>query len=196
MTVVLEPPLTRSGPWRPPGSEPNKPLATAPRYMRSAGMGRWHRPRSGTHHGLGGHVTYSMWCGQHVSDAKGYISADAAPEGEPVCGTCEGRSIGAGQDSWPVPGLPDLLFEPRRLNRPAKCPGSRKERLAEQAGRNVVRCLACGDLVPERWYGYTGGPQNHEPGPALVAGCPFHAWTYLTVVNGAVVCACTQESAW
>ena len=191
--VVLEPPLTRSGPWR-AGGPPDQPLVTAARYMRSRGMSRWHRPRSGIRHGRDGHLSWLLWCGQSIHGGRGQpVTADEVPvDGGPVCGTCEGRAAGAGQDSWPVPG-PRLLFTPRRLTRPARCPGMRSENLHEQAGM-VLRCLACGELVPgrlrgrpyDRWY----GPADHPPGDGLVPGCPFHAWSALIVHKGTVMCGC------
>lgn len=195
MTVVLEPPLTRGIPQRRSDCPPDQPLATAPRFMRSTyqrygNPGRWHRPRSGTRVGLTGHVVYHAWCGQSLF-AERLMTADKISEGEEVCGTCTGRAIGAGQDQWPVPGGPELLFEPRRLQPPARCPGSRSPVLFLEEGRNVLRCLACGDLVKGHYRSYNYGPVNHSPGRGLVPGCPFHAWDHLmTAGDGTVTCSC------
>lgn len=195
MPIVLEPPLTRSG-WA-SHLPPDEPMQEAPRYMRTKAMSRWHRTRSGIRHGLDGHVSFHFWCGAFVGESK-LIGTDDRPDDLPVCGTCEGRAVGAGQDEWNLPG-PGLLFEPRRLTPPARCPGSRKERLYQQlyneTGRNLVRCLVCEEIVPGRGYGWRFGSVIHPPGPGLVAGCPFHAWSYLTVLpDGRVACACTDRT--
>lgn len=203
MTVVLEPPLTYSLPQRRSDCPPDEALAVAPRYMRSTyqrygNLGRWHRPRSGIHIGLTGRTVYHTWCGQSMFPDR-TLTAEQLGEGDKVCGTCEGRAIGAGQDDWPVPGGPALLFEPRRLTPPKRCPGSRNGRLYREEGRSVVRCLACGELVRGWYRSYTYGPVNHEPGRGLVAGCPFHAWDHLVIHDGRPVCSCRvpkREGSW
>jgi hypothetical protein len=182
VTVQLEPPLTRSSPWPHTGHPPDEALPAAPRYMRHETMSRWHRPRSGVRRGR-----------------TGLAAITHQPQrGELVCGTCEGRAIGAGQDAWPVRDGPSLVFEPRRLTPPARCPGSRRERLAERAGLNVLRCLACGELAPGRVSGGPWnsmyGPVNHPPGPGLVPGCLFHAWDQLIVHDGKAICACQMPT--
>lgn len=201
MTVVLEAPLTRAGGYGSWGTRhgPDMPLTAAPRYMRTAGMSRWHRPRSGYVSGFHGGRCIRFWCGPGLVWRDGVLTAGAAAEGELVCGTCEGRAAGAGQDIWPVPSGPLLVFSPRRLVPPKVCPGSRRERLAEDAGDRVLRCLACRQLVPGRSSGgpYNGvyGPVRHAPGPDLVAGCPFHAWNDLVLADGLAVCACSAGEA-
>ncbi len=194
MTVQLEAPLTRSYPQRRPECPPDQAIATAPRYMRSGYMrhgalGRWHRPRSGVRLGLTGSIVYHTWCGQTMF-AERTLTADQPGPDERVCGTCEGRAVGAGQDTWPVEGGPALLFEPRRLTPPARCPGSRSEQLYRRVGQDVLLCLACGDLVVGRGHGYRYGPRNHPPGQGLVPGCEFHAWDYLVPLEGSAACAC------
>jgi len=197
--VVLEPPLNHSGPWRPAGHARPEPLLTAPRYMRTKGMSRWHRPRSGIRHVQQGYESWTFWCGQRANSRRNPLGAAELPPGDPVCGTCEGRAVGAGQDEWP--GGKVLLFEPHRLITPKTCPGSRDERMFEWVSHrgSVGRCLACGEHVAVR---SMGGPFNgkvalttHEPGGALVGGCPFHAWRELTVIDGHAACACLLENA-
>lgn len=194
MTVVLEPPLTRSGvtPWT--KDLWGTPLATGPRYARSSGMSRWHRPRDGVRRA--DMVAYGLWCGQSVRDGEGFITADQAPEGEPVCGTCEGRAIGAGQDSWPDDSK-TLIFSPERLTPPKRCPASRTT-WCEELSWNVGRCLACGTVAPMRASGGAYNPRwgltNHPPGPALVPGCPFHAWRELHLIDGRVACRCGRPA--
>lgn len=192
MSVPLEPPLTRSTvvghaiTW-------GQPLTTGPRYVRTPGMSRWHRPRHGVRYPRG--VSYGLWCGQAARDDGRLLTADQPPAGDAVCGTCEGRAIGAGQDTQPD-GRPPLLFSPARLVPPKKCPGSRTV-WCEELAWNVGRCLACGAICPMR---SSGGPYNprwglttHPPGPDLVAGCPFHAWRELGVQDGRVSCRCTHN---
>jgi hypothetical protein len=113
-----------------------------------------------------------------------------------VCGTCEGRALGAGQDELPA-GMPALRFDPRWIDPPTRCPGSQSPMFQELAPR-VGRCLVCGQLQPLRgyggspWYGCAGyGPAKHPPGPDLVDPCPWHAWRALTLAeDGSVRCGC------
>jgi hypothetical protein len=190
MTVVLEPPLTRSSGWTVVNGRRPEPLDTGPRFVRTAQMSRWHRPRSGQRQ-HDGRITYGLWCGQSIY--REFLDCDERPTDLPVCATCEGRAIGAGQDEWRRDG-PGLIFTPRRLTPPKTCPGSRRS-LYEQISPRVGRCLVCGSAEPLR---SMGGPYNgrtavtsHPPGPDLVPGCPFHGWQDLVLHAGAVTCGCT-----
>lgn len=191
MSVVLEPPLTRSGVTRYGPVLRDEALATGPRYVRTGGMSRWHRARNGTRY-ADGRISYGLWCGGGFVSG-GFLSADTVSDGLPVCGTCEGRACGAGQDDWPGDG-PGLLFSPRRLTPPKYCPASRKEHVFEQVARAVGRCLVCGSLEPLRGMGGAWNPKfaisQHEPGPGLIPGCPFHAWNSLAIYDGQVMCLC------
>ena len=195
MSVTLEPPLTRSGvtlagraiDW-------GEPLTTGPRYVRTPGGSRWHRPRHGVHRNGGD--SYGLWCGQYARHEE-LLAVDQLPAGEPLCGTCQGRATGAGQDTWPGSANP-LIFSPMRLTPPKHCPGSRTT-WCEELAWNVGKCLACGVVSPMR---SSGGPYNsrwgltnHPPGPDLVPGCPFHAWRELGVVDGRVRCLCKHGEA-
>lgn len=201
MPVALLPPTTSSG-----GSwSGQRPLAEAPRYVRGRGNSRWHRVRSAVvyppRHGAAEERTsYAYWCGQHVSNGgnggKGgpLWLVDDVPPSEPVCGTCVGRALGAGQDETPA-GLPPLLFSPRWRTPPSVCPGSRSRTLWIEVSRNCGQCLVCGDITPIRVIGsgynaWGAGPTNHAPGDALVEPCPFHAWSQLVERGGAAVCGC------
>lgn len=189
--VRYEAPLTRSMPQR---RDP-KVLWSGPRFIR--GRSRWHRVRSGTLHDHG--EAWLMWCGQtRFGRDKPDTSDDLPADGLPLCGTCEGRAAGAGHPS-PIAGDVELLFRPSRLVPPRWCPGGAPygpaQHLAEQAGRRVVRCGACGELVREknyRWHDYGTGPkpQQHEPGPGLVPGCPQHAWRHLVRTAEGIACQC------
>ena len=194
--VVLEPPLTRSGavsllPVDSPHRE-REPVVVGPRYMRSSGQSRWHRTRSGVRYN-DGRVAWSLWCGQAMHRGKEYVTAEQVLDGVQVCGTCEGRAVGAGQDDWAAGG-PGLVFSPRRLVPPKFCPGSRRERTWVEIARAVGRCLICGVVEPLRVMGGVYDPKfaivQHRPGPGLVPGCPFHAWKQLTISDGLAVCLC------
>jgi hypothetical protein len=198
MPVALLPPTTSSGgAWH-----GQVPLTEAPRYVRGRGNSRWHRVRSATVYPPrdvgGGWTAYTYWCGQHVTDGgkSGPLwLVDDVPEHEPVCGTCVGRALGAGQDAVPA-GLPPLLFSPRWQAPPIVCPGSRSRTLwTELPGHRCGQCMACGDITPIRviGHGYNAwgaGPVNHPPGDGLVEPCPFHAWSTLHEHAGRAVCSC------
>ncbi|MFJ8023334.1 hypothetical protein [Streptomyces sp. NPDC096311] len=192
MSVLLLPPATYSA-----VSLDIEALTDGPRFVRTRGMSRWHRPRSGTRYPKG-RVVYGCWCGYGVGGSEragAFLAADEPPAGEPVCGTCEGRAAGAGQNESPTGRL--LLFSPRDIDPPKNCPASRSSLYEELPGGRVGRCLACGDMQPLR---AMGGPYNpryaivqHLTGQALVAPCPFHRWRELTTRDGRVVCACGRE---
>ncbi|MFG2307631.1 hypothetical protein ACGFS9_02910 [Streptomyces sp. NPDC048566] len=192
MSVDLLPPTTYSA-----VSLDVEALAEGPRFVRTRGMSRWHRPRSGTRFPEG-RVLFSCWCGYGVGGSEragAYLGAEEPPAGEPVCGTCEGRAAGAGQDDSPTGRL--LLFSPRNAAPPATCPASRSDAYEALPGGRVGRCLACGDMQPLR---AMGGPYNpryaivqHPTGRALVQPCPFHRWRQLTVREGRVLCTCGRE---
>jgi hypothetical protein len=198
MPVALLPPTTSScGAW-----SGQLPLLEAPRYARGRGNGRWHRIRSAVVYPAAswrpdGWTAYTYWCGVHGTDggkAGPLWLVDDVPASEPVCGTCVGRALGAGQDDVPA-GLPSLLFSPRWRTPPAVCPGSRSRTLWTQVSRNCGQCLVCGDITPIRVVGsgynaWGAGPINHAPGVQLVEPCPFHAWINLVERGGRAVCGC------
>lgn len=205
--VLLEPPLTTSGTF---GFRDHTALTHGPLLLRTRGMGRWHRPRSGsawTSTCDGEAVTaYSLWCGQSVSShrktsnggAPGFITVEALPDdGVPICGTCEGKAIGAGHPgvAATIHAPAGLLFEPRRLTPPKTCPGPQRGLYvaADDRGR-LGRCLICGglDVIRGRWSagGCDATLTSHEPGPELVPGCPFHAWREMVRAGDGVRCGC------
>lgn len=191
MTVALLPPVTSCPGAYLVGAEP---LVEGPRFVRTRAMSRWHRVRSGVRYATG-RLVYNLWCNGFVQGD--FLSRDTAADGEPVCGMCDGKAVGAGQETDGPAGR-TLLFSPRHLEPPANCPGSRSDRLYEELpGGRAGRCLACSDTHPLR---AMGGPYNpryaivqHPTGHALVAPCPFHRWRQLTARNGLVVCTCGRE---
>ncbi len=216
---ALEPPLT-SGVR---GGDGVQALTHGPLFVRSHGMGRWHRPRWGVHHlelppapnaaEMGWPTTprpafthYHLWCGQSASTgrsprqgaAPGLLTINRLPtDGAPVCGTCEGRAVGAGHPAAAIAGQTRaLLFEPRRLELRV-CPGYLFAEYRVTRYRLRCTCLICGvtDLRltgGSRGYGWTPvRAAPHEPGPGLVPGCPFHAWRQLVLDDsGRVGCSC------
>lgn len=166
------------------------PLTTGPRYARSRGMSRWHRVRSAIRHDPET-VHYAFWCG---AGGRDLATVDEHPSADPVCGTCVGRALGAGQD--PVPAdMPRLRFDPRWMTPPARCPGSGDDELYVELAPSVGRCVACGQLVPLRCHGgpYRGGygPTSHEPGDGLLEACPWHGWSWVVRVAAEIAgCGC------
>lgn len=70
-----------------------------PLYLGYRGM-MAHRVRRGwllTWDDGSSHVSIRFWCGNDGSTSKGRLLA-VPPEDVPICGTCEGRAVGAG---WP-----------------------------------------------------------------------------------------------
>jgi hypothetical protein len=190
VTVTLFPPLSYG--VADMGAEP---LDEGPRFARTTGMSRWHRPRSGVRF-PDGRTVYSLWCGQHAGGlhkAGPLLTADSTPAGDLVCATCDGRSVGAGQETHGPAGR-TLTFGPRGMTPPKYCPGSRTALYEPLPGGTTARCLACGDVHPIR---AMGGPYasrcaivQHPPGPALFTPCPFHRWRHPTARAGRLACAC------
>lgn len=203
MTVMLAPPYTRSG-ADPAHYADVEALTEGPRYVRTKNMGRWHRPRSGRRYSDG--ISWDTWCGQlvHGRRKQGAIAVrDTEPvDGLPICGTCEGRAIGAGQDD--NDSAHDLIFLPAGVLPPRTCPGAsiHTPGLFDplNARLSVGRCLACGAI--DKISGGSRGAYNwsplrmkaHTPEAALVAPCAFHAWDHLTKTASGVVCRCTVTS--
>lgn len=152
-----------------------------------AGATRYHRVRYGWRR-PDGRETFGYWCGQHGPTTRAAARpADWRP-GLSLCGTCEGRAIGAGYPTSPAlaagadPDPTDLRFDPRNpWAPPALCPGSGRD-LVGNVAATAGRCLVCGDPVAlrgRRWPGYGYGAVQHPPGPELVPACGSHAWRYL-----------------
>lgn len=165
-------------------------LLEGPRFVRTGGMSRWHRVRSGYRETNRDRVVYQLWCNGYVSGD--FLARDEPLPGEPVCGPCDGRAVGAGQESDGPPGR-ELTFTPRYSQPPRHCPASRSSLFTPFPGDRVGQCLACRDLQPLR---SMGGPYNgrfgivqHDPGQGLVTGCPFHAWQYLGARDGQLICS-------
>lgn len=196
MTVALLPPVTSAPGEFLIGAEA---LLEGPRFVRTRGMSRWHRPRSGVRYPEG-RTVYDLWCGYAVGGSEkagAYTSADEPSPGEQVCATCEGRAAGAGQEQASPTGR-QLVFSPRHLDPPKHCPGSRSSVLfTELPGGRAGECLACKDVHPIRAMGSPYDPRTaltqHPPGPGLVQPCPFHRWRTVTARDGRAVCDCGRD---
>jgi hypothetical protein len=195
LRLPLEPPYTRGT-----GLGPRYvPIERFAPLVRTGGMGRWHRPRSGLRYVADGRPSgrYSLhtWCGQIAHSARGIITADQ-PDQDPLCGTCEGRAVGAGHSLIGVVPMSELLFEPfSQYAPPPVCPGFRRGLVRTDTAR-AEQCVTCGELVPIRFYGrgYDAVrvfPQSHPPGPGLVPPCPFHGWDMLVLRPGAERASCS-----
>ncbi|URC17961.1 hypothetical protein QEN62_gp39 [Streptomyces phage AxeJC] len=190
MPVMLLPPITYGI-----GHIDADPLTDGPRYVRTGGMSRWHRPRSGVRM-ADARTIYSVWCGQHVGGSRAaqpLLTTESVTDGAPVCATCDGRAVGAGQEENGPAGR-TLVFGPRSLTPPRWCPGSRRDLYEPLPGATTGRCLACSDSHPIR---AMGGPYasraaivQHPPGERLFAPCPFHRWRHPALVDGRLRCVC------
>ncbi|MFJ2909388.1 hypothetical protein ACIO8F_08120 [Streptomyces sp. NPDC087228] len=190
MTVTLLPPISYGV-----GRYDADPLAEGPRYVRTGGMSRWHRPRSGVQY-PDARTVYTVWCGQHVGGlcrAATTLTADTVTDGLPVCATCDGRAVGAGQEPDGPAGR-TLTFGPRDITPPRHCPGSRTPLFEAMPGNTTGRCLACQDVHPTRAMGGPYAPRHaitqHRPGARLFAPCPFHAWRHPRLNEGRLACVC------
>lgn len=198
MTVALLPPITNSGTWTSPGTR-TEALAEAPAFIRNRGR-LWHRPRSGTRWTgptqPDGRVSWHAWCGQILFE-RWSITRDDPPVDEPVCGTCEGRALAAGQ--LPSDTDYETSFTPRWVDPPTICPGSGRSRLWLPVGRSAGRCLVCGAIEATRHMGggYNGdvGIVRHPPANDLMPlRCDFHGWRYLTRSGDTAACECLGGS--
>lgn len=190
MTVALFPPTTYGL-----GHMDAEPLDEGPRFVRTGGMSRWHRPRSGVLM-ADARTIYAVWCGQQVGGSRraaGLLTASTIPDTLPVCATCDGRAVGTGQEQDGPAGR-TLVFGPRHLAPPRFCPASRSSLYEALPGGTAARCLACSDVHPIR---AMGGPYasrvgivQHPPGARLFGPCPFHRWRHPTLTDAGLRCAC------
>lgn len=192
--IELIPPIT--GSLGLSSARGDRALSHGPNFLRGRESEYWHRPRSGIAM-RGDRIVWHYWCGVSAH-ADTVIERSDPPQGEPVCGTCEGRAIGAGM----VAGNSDhdLKFTPRYQAPPKVCPGSGTDHagLWTRVAPRVGRCLVCGTWEPIRWRSsYDGGEEklaSHQPvrdlGPLR---CDFHGWQQLVARDGVVVCACTPK---
>jgi hypothetical protein len=176
------------------------PLTEGPRYVRTGGMSRWHRPRSGVQF-PDDRTVYAVWCGQQVGGLRAarptvttnQLDDHTNPSGLPVCATCDGRAVGAGQEQDGPAGR-TLTFGPRDSTPPRYCPASRTHLFERLPGGTTGRCLACQDVHPTRAMGGPYAPRHaitqHPPGPRLFTPCPFHAWRSPRLDGDGLVCVC------
>lgn len=167
-------------------------LATeGPAFLRSAT--RIHRVRALRHRVDSDGVVTELWCGSHRYD----LPIQTIDRHDPVCGTCEGRAIGAGQPSTlqlltEPSATAHLLFKPRQPDPPRWCPGSGT--MLGDPERHL--CYVCGEHVSYRGLGSPYRPSygmvRHEPA-VLVAPCNWHAWKSLVLKGQRAVCICTTQ---
>lgn len=182
MTVDLLPSYTR-------GLTPafvTEPLDAAPNYVRSRAATRWHRARSG-HTYATGRVSYLYWCGAGATAGTG---VDELPDGDDLCGTCEGRYL-AQLDGH-------LAFTPIASLPPRVCPASGVQSDAWIPHTRSFPCPVCGlDVTAPAVSCFYAGRHiiRHTPGPGLVDPCRIHGWFHLQLINGVIACACTESRA-
>lgn len=156
-----------------------------------------HRPRAA--HRYPGRIAYWLWCGNSIHDGIGLYFPQ---QGRPVCGTCEGRAIGAG---WPtseqiITGRtaepwPRTRFTPRPLFDPPRwCPG--RFWIDDPSNWRRGTCLECHADVKLRskgtWHRPSWGPEQHEP-YQMIPPCRRHGWlrtTWLDRSTHTIGCAC------
>lgn len=171
-------------------------IESGPTFVRTRLSTRWHRIRSGVRW-LAAYdpdnirESYMAWCGPAIGTTRSGppIFTDAPPAKEPLCGTCEGRAIGAD------PEHPEWLFMPRGATPPKLCPGSQTMWVREDQGHRARgTCLVCQDVVKLRGFGgaynWNYGIQRHAPGPGLVAPCELHGWRHLLRMGDLITCRC------
>jgi hypothetical protein len=119
--IALEaPPVRRMLWWKNlPRDERPLPITRAPRLMMTVYMSRWHRPRHGVViPGGRGMLRIKCWCGSEVGNwSVGHeiLTAASVPAGHALCGPCEGKAVGAGQEPTGITPLVRLLFTPSQF---------------------------------------------------------------------------------
>lgn len=185
-------------------------LIRSPQSGRGKYEARWHRVKSAEKYPKDKHsperTMTHVWCGQSIG-ADDAFTTDAALDGFPVCGACEGRALAMG-----LPGVVALLdmtktgliFEPdcvRAFKRPVRCPGSNNGYLLLPAGVPAVdvgKCAACGVLAPIRVGREYSHPARvlklHDAGADLVDPCEVHAWDDLVLAGETAMCRCKRDA--
>lgn len=82
--------------------------------------GHVYAPKAG-HWPRGSRLVFTLWCGQHgtIGNPWGRLVA-LPPDSHPMCGTCEGRAVGAGYPGIAILTLRyELLYSPREGRAPA-----------------------------------------------------------------------------
>jgi hypothetical protein len=156
-------------------------LTRGPRLVKSPLMTRWHRPRSGWWHHVSGYQL-SLWCRPdpiymgggcytkhpRMNRRRG-TPVDEVPAGELLCGTCEGRAVGAGHIPLGVepkddvgliyvPELDNGCGRPRDLTRGKGAARTRASR-ATPCVTTAVRRRTLGQWAGERGKAYLRSPE-------------------------------------
>lgn len=180
------------------------PLRMGPLLVRTRNMSRWHRVRAAAvfrrDEAIGSlpaqYTVWALWCGQSAFSMHSMPCDRLPTDGVPICGTCEGRAMGAGRDGVvaTVTAPADLLFTPTKvLTIPKVCPAT----VYREITWNRCECLLCGAFVKLRAgggpYRSTWKPQRHGP-QNMIPGCPLHAWSGMRLhPDGTVSCPCEQR---
>lgn len=188
--TALLPPLAT---WSTYGTPPTI-LEDGPAFIMSpSGKAVYcHRPRSG-HRYNNNLDCYHAWCGASIRRPR---TVDRPDPLTPLCGTCEGRAIGAGWPTWAetIAGNPGPLgltrFTPRPdFDPPNICPGTMSDYYLPEPGNwRSGTCLICHAAVKLRSSSTAGGynsrfgPQLHTP-QHMIHPCRHHAWRYLTWID-------------
>lgn len=206
-TTALLPPAPSGNPYWRPRRDDDEPLDYAPAFMISPSRRAHycHRPRSG-HRRPDGRTSYSSWCGQLLYNP---IPVDRPDAATPLCGSCEGKAVGAG---WPAasdivlgavtfPVVPQRFTPRPYFDPPRRCPGGQRDLyLPDPANWRRGTCMVCGAAVALRasgawWSDSSFGPVHHPP-EHIIPPCRWHAWRYLEWIDPSrhlVGCRCQME---
>lgn len=107
--------------WMPPNHQILPILTSLPFFWSRMGS-RVHRIRSANVHAADhrpSHTCFVAWCGQVGIAGRNHLIrlCEEPPEGMPICATCEGRAIGAGQVGAAEIAGRSVIFSPRKCRR-------------------------------------------------------------------------------
>lgn len=91
-------------------------VKAAPPFVEAISGRYTHRVRSAALHTICGktHMSVQCWCGMHINvSVKRPNRLTDEPSGRPICATCEGRAIGAGQLGAREIAGREVLYQPK-----------------------------------------------------------------------------------
>lgn len=113
--------------WRAPGRPAPIIVYRSLPFVTSTRGNRSHRARSARVYPHPSGLCVTAWCGPsfHIGAGRAVLTADPY-DGYPVCATCEGRAVGAGQvTSGTLTGTP-VVFTPRPAGERVACDWERR----------------------------------------------------------------------